>query len=328
MNLNDLDKLLDELLSKYQSTYLSILKKLGINIEKDLTDKQKEQVIEEIEKQIKKLEDATHYWVFAILPAYYLLSMDRIDKDVKKLNKILPTVNVMDKYIKSFKFIDGVFFDVKTVSQKKAVRHIKAIEVACNSTFNDLAANTRKMNEEAKKIIRSNGKHIITNEVKSGESQRKTKKELREALMRDGITTFVDARGTHWNIANYADMAVRTKSRDIHNQGTMNRLSEYGKEYPKAKENFDCIQISSHGSTCWCGYYELCVFSVSGEHPDYPPVTSLPNRPYSNFHPRCRHVFLPYMPGLRGKGKVAPAKYLNKTLREMQKLHYHSSKKK
>lgn len=328
MNLNDLDKLLEELLSKYQSTYFSVLKKLGINIEKGMTDRQKELLIEEIENQMKKLEDDTHHWVFAILPLYYLISMDRIDKDVKKLSKIIPTVDVLDKYMKSFKFIDNVSFDVKTVSQKQATRHIKAIKVAVNSTFNDLAKNTKNMTKEAKKIIRTEGKDLITREVSSGESQKVTKKDLRDALMRKGIPSFVDAGGKEWTIDNYSQMLVRSKSRDLHNQGTMNRLEEYGKEYPKAKDNFDCIQVSSHGSKCWCGKFEGTVWSVSGDHPYYPPVSAMPNQPYRNLHPNCRHVFLPYIPALRGRGRVITSKYQNKTLKEMMKLHYHSSKKK
>ena len=61
-------------------------------------------------------------------------------------------------------------------------------------------------------------------------------------------------------------------------------------------------------------------------HPDYPPVSALPNQPYKNFHPNCKHVWLPYMPSLRGKGQVIGSQYLNRTIKDLTKEHYHLSK--
>lgn len=307
MSLNELDKTLEKLVKDYQKTYLYILSRLKYQIDNNLSETHSLLMLKEIQLELKRLDSAAYKWAYEVLPEYYYLSLSQIDEEVALLASVS---------------------NVTVISGSLIVTHTKAIEEASKSLYDDLAKNTKNMSDEAKKIIRDNASEIITRQVISGESQKKTKQDLREALERDGITSFVDAGNKSWTIDKYTSMAVRTKSRILHNQGTMNRLKEYQEKYPDDRDNFDLIQISDHNSSCWCGKYENTVWSLSGNHPDYPPVTSLPNQPYKNFHPNCKHVWLSYMPGLRGKGQVISSQYLNRTVKDLMKEHYHSLKSK
>lgn len=56
----------------------------------------------------------------------------------------------------------------------------------------------------------------------------------------------------------------------------------------------DLVQISNNPSTIgdFCDLYRGKVFSISGEHPYYPPLAYCPNGG-TPFHPWCRHVMFP-----------------------------------
>jgi len=299
-NINDLDKSADELVKEYQRVYLYLLRRLEYQINNELNERNSRAILREIQLELMRLDEVAYKWSYEVLPQYYYSALSNVDAETAMLS------------------------NVNVIGGSLTVMHKKAIEVASNSLYMDLAKNTQFMSEEAKKIIRDNGKEIIKRQVITGESQRKTKKDLKDTLVKYGVDSFIDAGKKHWKIDNYASMAVRTKSRLIHNQGTMNRLSEYRERYP-TNPNFDLIQVSSHGSKCWCGFYERTVWSISGNHPDYPSVSRLPNYPYQSFHPNCRHVYLPYMIELRGEGKKAPSNLLDKSIKEMNKIHYHKN---
>ncbi|MFB4472149.1 phage minor capsid protein [Oceanobacillus caeni] len=301
MTIEDLDKTANRLIQDYQQTYLYILSRLEYQIENGLSEQHSRAILREIQLELMRLDEQAYKWSNEVLPEYYYLTFGEIDRDVAKLRGL------------------------NVIQGQQAVIHKKAIEVASKSLYTDLARNTQYMSQQAKQIIRVNGKELISRQVISGESQRKTKRDLIKALKTDGVTSFIDAGKKNWTIENYSSMAIRTKSRLIHNEGLENRLSEYREIYPNS-ENFDLIQISSHGSNCWCGLYEGTVWSISGNHPDYPSVDQLPNYPYKSFHPNCKHVWKPYIIELRGQGKTVSNDYLNRTIKDLNKEHYHKHK--
>jgi len=299
--LNDLDKSADKLVSDYKKAYSYILSLLKNQIDKGLSERQARSILREIQLILKDLDEEAYKWSYQVLPEYYYFSMSEIDKDAAQLN------------------------NVNVIGGSTSVIHQRAVEVASSSLFTDLAKNTENMNKEAKRIIREHGSELITRSTITGQSHIRTKKQMKDALVKDGVTSFTDAGGKRWNITNYTSMAVRTKSRLVHNRGTMNRLGEYREEYSN-NPNFDLIQISSHNASDWCRYYEGTVWSISGTHPDYPSVDGLPNYPYESFHPNCKHVYLPYMIELRGSGKVVNNNYLNRTIKDLNKEDYRMRK--
>jgi hypothetical protein len=298
--LKDLDEKTNKLIGHYVKTYEYLLKLLVSKIEKGLSHRHIDSIIREIQSILKGLDDKAYKYCTETLVEYYIRGMDSVDEQIILMELAL--------------------------TESGMVLHKKAIEKAISDTYADLAARTRFMEEEAKKIIREIASELINRQMITGESRKQVVKELQQKLEANGIACFIDRAGRKWSISRYADMLLRTKSRILHTEGTYDRLKDYQKKYPDNADQFDLIQVSRHGSTDWCGKFEGCVFSISGTSNIYPPVSSLPNG-YSVLHPNCTHVFVPYIPALRGKGQICDPQYLNRTVSELNKQFYHSTKK-
>ena len=112
-------------------------------------------------------------------------------------------------------------------------------------------------------------------------------------LLRDGITAFSDRSGRRWTLNAYANMAVRTTSKQCSNLGEL-----------FDDEQHDLYMIVDNHSNCpICSRYEGRVYSRSGMHPKYPPLASAfgkinPNdsdsldNTYLTIHPNCRHTLI------------------------------------
>lgn len=297
-SLEELDEETEKLILKYAITYATVLKILQQQINQGLNEREAQRLLKRINKHLKGLDIEALRYVKEVFPLYYLIALRNFDNIAVKL--------------------DGV----KIVEGAEHAIHKQALRKAQNDLYRDLAKRTQSMSQQAKEIIRTNAKELLTAMIEQGTSYKTIKKELKEKLKNDGVSSFVDAGKKKWTIKKYVDMAVRTKSRILHNEGTINRLKEYQENQSEYNENFDLIQISEHGSDDWCGIYEGNVYSISGKHPYYPSVEVLPNRPYEILHPNCRHVWLPYVASLRGRGSRLNKEYENMSLKELNKIEY------
>lgn len=103
-----------------------------------------------------------------------------------------------------------------------------------------------------------------------------------------GITGFVDKAGRRWEMATYAEMAVRTGTAKAALQGHVDRSTELG---------LDLMIVSHFGRTCpICAPWEGKVLSISGKDPKYPSLDSA--KAAGLFHPNCKHTLLAYFPGI------------------------------
>ncbi|MEB1806605.1 MAG: phage minor capsid protein [Bacillaceae bacterium] len=306
MSINSLDKESQKLVKDYKDTYIYVLNLLQSQIDKGLSENQARSILREIQLELQRLDEEAYKWSYEVLPEYYYLALSDIDKDAA----LLRNVNV--------------------IQGNPIVMHRQAIMKASRDTYNDLAKNTTYMSQEAKKIIRGTGSELITRQIISGDSYKKTKKDLKDELVKNGVSSFIDAGKKEWKIGTYSSMMVRTKSRILHSEGTFNRLNEYQERYP-TNENFDLVQISNHNAEDWCRYFESTIWSLSGRSDKYPHVEQLPNG-YSTLHPNCLHVFLPYMVELRklrgNEGRIVSKQYLNRTIKDLNREDYHLRKAK
>lgn len=104
-------------------------------------------------------------------------------------------------------------------------------------------------------------------------------KEIRE----DGLKLY-DSIGRKWDPDRYVRMYARTRTRELQTQGIEDQMEEYG---------FDLVKISEHNDVDGmdiCNEYEGNVYSLSGNHPDYPRLDQKPP-----FHPNCAHVETPWI---------------------------------
>jgi hypothetical protein len=106
-----------------------------------------------------------------------------------------------------------------------------------------------------------------------------------ESLKAQGVAGLTDAGGKEWGLARYAEMVARTTTREVAVAAQMNRLAEYG---------CDLVIIDTSANPCdLCAEYEQQVFSVSGTHPDYPPLSEAESG--GLWHPNCTHTASAYI---------------------------------
>jgi hypothetical protein len=297
-SLEEIDEETQKLIVKYVVAHSYIIRLLKQQINKNLNEQQSQLLLSKIQRRLKELDNEAFKYIKNVFPNYYYLSLNILDNIVVNLD------------------------NVKILKGAEHAIHKQALKRAQEDLFNDLAKRTKFMSESAKKIIRENSKSLLQAMIEQGTSQKQIKQELKDLLEKQGVSSFVDASKRNWKIDRYVDMAVRTKSRILHNEGTINRLKEYQENSLTYNENFDLIQISNHSAEDWCSLYENKVYSVSGNHPIYPSVETLPNYPYKIFHPNCKHVWLPYVIGLRGSGQKIDSKYQNLSIKELNKIEY------
>lgn len=118
-----------------------------------------------------------------------------------------------------------------------------------------------------------------------GENRRVAVQKLVDNFTSNGISSFVDGRGAQWNMKVYADMVVRTTSREVAKEGILTRLTERGN---------DLVEITETGDSCdLCSEWEGQILSISGDSTEY---DSLDDAEAAGlFHPNCTHVPVPYI---------------------------------
>ena len=102
--------------------------------------------------------------------------------------------------------------------------------------------------------------------------------------IKDSGLKLIDRAGRKWEPDRYIRMYARTRTRELQTQGIEDRMNDYG---------FDLVKISEHTDVDGmdiCNEYEGNVYSLSGNHPDYPSLTERPP-----FHPNCAHVMTPWI---------------------------------
>lgn len=120
-------------------------------------------------------------------------------------------------------------------------------------------------------------------------SAREASRDLVERLTARGVKSFVDRAGREWALESYADMAIRTTTRQAVVQGAVVRMSAQGIRLGR---------ISRHASSCdTCLPWEGRLVSLDGTVSTYrgEAVTTFDAMPWGGppFHGRCRHTIMP-----------------------------------
>lgn len=115
-------------------------------------------------------------------------------------------------------------------------------------------------------------------------SPRAASKQLRESLVSNGQTGFIDRAGKRWALDTYSEMAVRTVTREAVVQGAVTRMAAHG---------VDLARISTHASSCSiCKPWEGRLISLDGSTESYQ-GEAVADGPLPPLHPRCRHTVSP-----------------------------------
>ncbi len=119
-------------------------------------------------------------------------------------------------------------------------------------------------------------------------TRRQAAQQALDAFADAGITGFTDVSGRNWDLASYAEMAVRTGTGNAVRQGRFDKFSANDK---------DLVMVSDSPEECEiCRPYEGKVLSITGNTPGYQTVADATAA--GLFHASCTHETPLYTPGL------------------------------
>ena len=144
----------------------------------------------------------------------------------------------------------------------------------------------------AEELITAMAHHAVMAESSHKALASKIRRELASQISADNL---IEIAGKRWRADRYADMVARTTLAQAQTDATLSLCRQY--------EN-DLVQWSNHGTQCpECAVFEGNVYSISGKHPNYPPLTESPP-----LHPNCEHSLLPTTDIAQDLIKAGPGK--------------------
>lgn len=178
-----------------------------------------------------------------------------------------------------------------TITPSFALLNDGAIRVVAENLVLSLDRAIDKFDEGARGIIgrlqndvfRRTGLESVGQKLSQGLTVRQGRAQLVNELTARGIGGFTDSKGRTWNLKAYADMHIRTVTREATSEATMRRLDAF---------DHDLVRLTAHRPTCpICAGVQGKVFSRSGRTEGYPRMTfKVP------LHPNCAHSAVPYTP--------------------------------
>ena len=201
----------------------------------------------------------------------------------------------------------------------------RAVRTLINSTMNDLKqaeyAMLRKCNDEYRKIIFNAQTYFVTG---SGSLKQAIDMASRDFLSR-GINCVVYKDGKHVNIANYAEMSLRTTNKRV-------RLYSDGE---KRKElGIHTVKVSSYGACSklcqpWQGkvYIDDVYSGGSGEEAEKLNLPLLSTAIQGGlFHPNCKHHLSTYFPDDEDNAQKGKQEHTQEHAKGEQEHHYLQNK--
>ena len=165
--------------------------------------------------------------------------------------------------------------------------HKEAVSAINDDTILDLKAAIRTAKENAILSIDNTlaeVKEDIKNGVISGETRKIVSQRVASAFAKKGLTSFVTKDGKNLPLDFYARTVVKTKTRQAHTTGAVNRYIE---------NDVHLVKIDEHHPTCHvCARYQGLVVSLTGNQDGFPNVKEVPLPPY---HPNCEHTIRPFV---------------------------------
>lgn len=180
--------------------------------------------------------------------------------------------------------------------------HKEAIVALMDDTSLSFANSLTGVGRSAQMILNDAVKQKITQEIAlgkvAGRTLRDVKRNVIGVLADEGLSALTDRSGRNWSLDRYSEMLIRTKAVEARNTGMMNRIVE---------NDYDLVQVSSHGATDQCGKWEGEILSVTGRTKGYKTVQQA--RDDGLFHPNCKHAINVIVPELAKETRA----YLSQT---------------
>jgi len=169
--------------------------------------------------------------------------------------------------------------------------HTNAIAALVDDASRAFGESLTGVDRSAQLLLGKISRETLTQKLAEGMIGGKARKEvvkvIKGTLQQQGLDALIDKGGNSWTLDRYADMLFRTKAVEARNRGLINRMAE---------NDYDLVQVSSHGATDVCGAWEGKILSATGATPGYDTVADA--EADGLFHPNCRHAINVLIPSL------------------------------
>lgn len=161
--------------------------------------------------------------------------------------------------------------------------HQEAITALIDDTTKSFGNSISGVSRSAQLLLNTAVKEQITQQLAIGKIGGATLRQIKNNVIgvfeREGLSALTDKAGRTWTLDRYSEMLIRTKAVEARNTGMINRIVE---------NDYDLVQVSSHGATDQCGKWEGEILSVTGNTPGYKTVQQAIDD--GLFHPNCKHA--------------------------------------
>lgn len=201
--------------------------------------------------------------------------------------------------------------NIDAIAQMDSKLHSRAVEILIEQTTADLLTANGTLRQGLIRKIRDTQQRLLSEGevtgaiiqgVVRGETRRDTSQRLVDELRkRLGDDPKVVAGTRKFDPDYYAELVARTRTREATVKGTENMARSYG---------VDLVRITVSEDPCpVCQKVQGKVYSLSGEHPDFPLLTDEIRPP---LHPKCEHNVSPVIEGtLRRRGEYEHLKRIS-----------------
>lgn len=153
--------------------------------------------------------------------------------------------------------------------------HVAAVQVLADQTWDDVLTASDFTSSSVRRAISDATRVASQAAVTDGTTSVRAAQQAARGLLEQGIGTVRYANGSYRTIADYMDMAIRTRTAIAYNAGTLNSMSSIGVEFVEVFDGFDC-GLTSHRDP----------YKVNGA---VLPIDVAHSYPIA--HPRCRRSF-------------------------------------
>lgn len=171
--------------------------------------------------------------------------------------------------------------------QSFAAVNADAVAVMQDSIVAALQGARATVGRQVEDVFAREGRNQVMRSLLGAEaSPQLAQRRLVRTLAEQGQTGFVDAGGRRWTLRRYAEMAVRTSTREAVVQGSVNRMVAH---------DVNLARVSIHPDSCTtCKPFEGRLVDLGGSTADFDgePVMDASRLP--PFHPNCRHTLQPF----------------------------------
>lgn len=268
--------------------FLSIEEQILINIAKRLKSG-KQLLIDDINswqlEKLQQLESLTQANVITIAK-HSGMAIDEVTAMLEQAGYLAVDENEADliEAVQKGKLIETV-----PVAQSVSLQNvIAAYTTQAKDTFN-LVNST--MLSQARQVYLDIINQTVGKVLSGVSTPQEALREIASKWAEKGVPALIDKAGRQWSTEAYINAVTRSMSNNIANEMQEARMDEYGA---------DLIEVSSHsGARPGCAPYQGRIFSRSGNHPKYKPLSSTSYGEASGLKGvNCGHLFYPYIEGI------------------------------